>query len=276
MCSRNLVFFHFLRCGGSSVWAALWNQARTLGVPFLDIYHEARVKHGNNLACENVFRGNAHVLNHKVVIMHHHVPVCLEPFLGNNISFFTVVRDPVDRFLSELRHCVGLLRMHRIDPVHELGTINAETEIEGSGWPQKLIQMARLHHTTFEELITQALQYEHFRSYYKLWFARLLNVKPHQSWYGVSRTNRYNVDEIVSAIERKFVGVYDFRNLKQAVDSMANKMGIPGANSGLHLNATSPSETNQINRYRLAESFKNEYALLRKIGIEFELKHASC
>ena len=103
--ARHLVFYHIPRTGGSSVWHALAACAAGAEVPIVDLFHQAREDYGSPEYVYNVLTERQKLLRNKSALIHLHTPHNISYFFEeSNLLYATIVRDPVDRFISDVCH----------------------------------------------------------------------------------------------------------------------------------------------------------------------------
>lgn len=110
--SSVFVFCHIPRTGGSSIWHQL---ARLSGddLNIYDLFHETGQRYGGDLNftrtvlsedCSNL----AIPMDHRLVV-HHHIHIRIgDIFQVRHPIYFTYVRDPLSRFISDLRWNIRL------------------------------------------------------------------------------------------------------------------------------------------------------------------------
>ncbi len=102
---RHLVFFHIPRTGGSSIWHALAAAADVADVPIVDLFHLARQDYGCSDQAYSVLTERQQFVRERSTLIHLLTPHNIGYFFdAANVVYATVVRDPIDRFLSDMCH----------------------------------------------------------------------------------------------------------------------------------------------------------------------------
>lgn len=112
MDSSVFVFCHIPRTGGSSIWRQLAKLSGN-GLNVYDLFHETGQRYGGDLNytrtvlsedCDNL----AIPMDYRLVV-HHHTPIRIgDLFQARRPVCFTYIRDPLSRFISELRWNIRL------------------------------------------------------------------------------------------------------------------------------------------------------------------------
>lgn len=106
--SRRLVFIHVPRTGGSNLWHSCAHSWTKKNDSFwvLDLYHESRMRFGNPYHTDKVisiFRKSISE-DKRNLFIHHHTNFGVWRLLGTNFDYFTMLRDPVERYISNYFH----------------------------------------------------------------------------------------------------------------------------------------------------------------------------
>lgn len=112
----NLVFVHATRTGGSSIWHNLVSIATHKGVGICDIYHESKLENGRPIPVEKVLQRFRQKHGSIPTLFHHHTAEPIFHHFGKNTLFATVLRDPIDRFVSIVSHIRAFLTAPDVDP----------------------------------------------------------------------------------------------------------------------------------------------------------------
>lgn len=105
---KRLVFLHVPRSAGSNLWhsaAKAFYGKESLYI--LDIYHESLARY------QTVFRARKvaeelDLINLKQGLVHHHTSFGLWRVLGNHFTYFTLLRDPIERAISHYFHSLAI------------------------------------------------------------------------------------------------------------------------------------------------------------------------
>ncbi len=105
--SKVFVFCHIPRTGGSSIWHDLAKFAGN-GLNVYDLFYETGQRYGGNLNCTRTVLHEDCIklsipMNYRLVV-HHHIHIRVgDLFQVRRPVYFTYIRDPLSRFVSELR-----------------------------------------------------------------------------------------------------------------------------------------------------------------------------
>jgi hypothetical protein len=264
---RHLVFFHLLRTGGSSTWKALSEAGARQGLPICDIYHQARSRYGDNTAVHAAMYDFQHFARSRDCLIHHHAPYCIAPYFDNPINYTTILRDPVDRFISEVNHVRRILTGD-LDSVHKAGQITPANEVRGLGWPQHLIDMAVDHSVSLSSLITQAAQHPHFSRYYTIWFSRLLDAELSKGSYHNSLTARFDLHELTQRIQAAFLSIGSFKRLPSSIQILARAYDLPDADTSGWINRRFSETILPELRLTLKPCFTDDYTLIQALNVD--------
>src|SRR5262249_12044407 len=93
------------RTGGSSIWHALASAAKAINLPIIDLFYLAQRDFGSTDLAYSVLAQERDRLQRTDSLIHLHTPHNISRFLREeNIVYTTIVRDPVDRFISDICH----------------------------------------------------------------------------------------------------------------------------------------------------------------------------
>ena len=155
---KHLVFFHIPRTGGSSVWHALAEKAELQGIPIIDLYHEAVVKFSDPSKTIEAISDRQRFLRRTTCLIHHHTSTKIQNYFDNQPLYATVVRDPFDRFISDIKHLSAHKRSSKAGAIEEL---------------ELMRDMADPSVDT-RSLIDIYSRTDYFQNYYRNWFGSLL------------------------------------------------------------------------------------------------------
>jgi hypothetical protein len=146
-----VVFFHLPRTGGSTVWHTSSHLAAQHGVPVTDLYHKSQVLRGSPHHPLDTLRDIKASLGGAppAGLIHHHSFQNLTAELPpDEHHYATILRDPVDRFVSEMFHLRGLMRQDkdlRAEIIASIAPEGAEflaALLDESAPPDKLVLIA--------------------------------------------------------------------------------------------------------------------------------------
>lgn len=106
--SKRLVFLHIPRTGGSNLWhscAHSWAE-NSDSLWILDLHHESRARFGNPNHASNVISVFRKLISEdkRNLFIHHHTNFGIWRLLGTSFDYFTMLRDPVERYISNYFH----------------------------------------------------------------------------------------------------------------------------------------------------------------------------
>lgn len=272
--AQPLIFFHLAKTGGSSIWSALIAVASSMSpsVPIIDLYHNSRTHYHSVTDIHEVLEDfREFIRDNGRVLMHHHTAYPIGPFLDRDPLYTTIIRDPVDRFISEVNHSRAVLRGEG-DDLHQKGVIDPKVEMEGRGWSRDLIEQAISDNVSFEKLLECALQEPSLVRYYYWNFYHLLLGRP-DAYLPKSLPSELPPDEVLADLVRsKFAYIGRFPFVFKAYLKIAQIYGFPASLSKEtfpHLLQRNSRELIPGLRNDLRSAFQAEYAFLSKLGFDF-------
>jgi hypothetical protein len=266
----SLVFFHLSKTGGSSIWSTLHRLASQAAIPILDLYHVARYNHHEVRALYKVLMEHREMLREGRILLHHHTPHPIDLFLEPTPLYVTVVRDPVDRFISDVNHVRAVLQGDW-DEVHLQGAIHPKDDQWGKGWSRDLVERAASDRVPFEELLESAAREEFVRRYYYWSFYHLLCGSP-QSRLEFSSFLPLSVKELAIRVKAKFAYIGQFPQVFQSFCEIARVFEIPHGFSAAdfpHMLQRQSTALIPERRVAFREAFKDDYELLSRLGFDF-------
>lgn len=114
----NRIFFHIPRTAGSSIWHGLAHLAAASNMDIIDIYHWSLKKYSDLSQSSNVLTAMQPLSNDRERIFHHHYPDYILNFIDEPVMA-TIVRDPVERFISDIFHYKRALVSTDISSFHK-------------------------------------------------------------------------------------------------------------------------------------------------------------
>ena len=158
---KHLVFFHIPRTGGSSVWHALAKKADLQGTPIIDLYHQALVKFSNSSKTLEAISDWQRLLLQRTCLIHHHTEFKIQNYFDNPLHYATIVRDPFDRFISDIKHLSAHMR-------------SQNSSKENFGKERVLMDDMANPSIDIHSLIEIYSRSNYFQNYYRNWFSSLL------------------------------------------------------------------------------------------------------
>jgi len=254
---KHLVFFHIPRTGGSSVWHALAAIADLQGIPIVDLYHEALVKFSDSSKTLEAVSDRQKLLRARTCLIHHHTEIKIQNYFDTAPHYATIVRDPFDRFISDLQHLSAHQRSQ--NP-------SKESVGEGLDFMQAMADPSKPIHS----LIDIYSRSDYFQNYYRNWFGSLLLGR---NGFGDDEDIKDADDPLFAAfVLSAFKSISCFNDLNAALIATANSFGFPFDNVRLgHLNETSKQNAFNSMRSKYAHYFEKDYAFLESIGFRYKI-----
>jgi len=254
---KHLVFFHIPRTGGSSVWHALAAIADLQGIPIVDLYHEALVKFSDSSKTLEAVSDRQKLLRARTCLIHHHTEIKIQNYFDTTPHYATIVRDPFDRFISDMQHLSAHQRSQ--NP-------SKESVGEGLDFMQAMADSSKPIHS----LIDIYSRSNYFQNYYRNWFGSLLLGR---DGLGGDEDIKDVYDlRFPAYVRNAFKNISCFTDLNEALCTIANVFGFPFDHVQLgHLNKTQNKRAFKNLRSKYALCFEKDYSFLEEIGFRFEI-----
>lgn len=257
--SINNVFLHIPRTGGSSIWHSLVAAHDRIHCFIFDIFYTAQADFGSpsrfREALESVAADSAPAGRR---LYHHHGRDDVRPWLppAKEVKLATVLRDPVERLVSELVH----LRAHVAEDALPSGM--RKTILESWTTP---FRAAMLNATaSIDELATMAAREPAFRNYYVAYLSTFLlghqaDEEPHPP------ITVALMDYLVETARRRFCIIGRFENLPDVYRQIASAFEI-GGEMRHHINRGSePPKLAASTERELRREFFADYELMYRL-----------
>lgn len=254
---KHLVFYHIPRTGGSSVWHALAAKADLGGIPIVDLYHEAREKFSDSSKTLEAISDRQKLLRSRTCLIHHHTEIKIQNYFDTTPHYATIVRDPFDRFISDLYHLSAYLRSNN-------------SSKESVGLDPDLMKDMRDPSKPIHSLIDIYSRTDYFQNYYRNWFGSLLLGR---DGFGGDEdiTDAYNPAFPVY-VRSAFKSISCFTDLNEALRTIANVFGFPSDLVQLgHINKRQKKRAVKNMRSKYALCFEKDYSFLEEIGFRYEI-----
>jgi len=271
--SESLVFFHLAKTGGSSIWRALIPTAALSipPVPIFDLYHYGRCNLRTVTKTPKVLEHFKDPLKKGRTLIHHHTSQPIESFFERPPVYTTIVRDPVDRFISEVNHgrtllCSGPEEGDQANPM------DPRVEIEERGWSRGLIDMAAFDEVSFEDLLARALQEPYLARYYYWTFFHLLLGQPEpfppRCFPEEGPSNKILADVVRARFS--YIGRFPFvyKTYVKIAQTYQMPVRVRGENFPNLLQRNSHTLVPDL-RKDLRSAFKEDYEFLSHLGFDF-------
>jgi len=153
------VFVHVPRTAGSSIWQSMARLADVHQIPVFDIYRESNVRYGIPEASDRVLEESVEPLATTRFFFHHHTAENIfRHFKPGESVFATVLRDPVDRFVSDVYHYRRFIRSTEPDSPFAVHTARF--------WSARFTNCLRRDDVDPRELLDLGAAEDFFRNYY--------------------------------------------------------------------------------------------------------------
>ena len=242
---RNFVFFHIPRTGGSSIWHSLAHLAASRGLAVCDIYHECRQRGCTLAGAKDVVREARLALGDAPCLFHHHTAEAAMLVFDRRESLLaTVLRDPVDRMVSEVVHHSHFVRTHADRKFVEYHALH---------WGRPFFDACSQPGIDIRELLDIAVDQKYFRMYYSMFFG---------SFFDMASLS----PELPARIRQVFSVIGHFDHLETSYTDIAILFGLGAAtmdrtiNTGNERPVLSDSE-----RRRYTEALHVDYELFDQI-----------
>jgi len=205
------------------------------------------------------------------VLVHHHTSHPIGFFFEQPPLYTTIVRDPVDRFISDINHCRAVL-CGEWDEVHQKKLIDPKVEVEGRGWSRHLVEMAASPEISLENLLESALKEPCIARYYYWAFYHLLLGTPEAIQPALLPGDCPSNEALANLVLSKFAYVGHFPHVFKTYLKIAQSYKIPPAFAGEsfpHMLQRNSNVLIPALRKDLRAAFKSEYEFLSKLGCDF-------
>jgi hypothetical protein len=193
----NRLFLHMNRTAGSSIWHGLAKLSSEQNLDIIDLHYHSIKNYGVPQRAADFVAGMLPIDNNKERIFHHHTYSNITAYIDNPV-LVTVLRDPLDRFISDFFHyrkilLSGVLSDSYLDVISE--TLGPE------------LVYAIGHDTSISTLLRVAAKAPFFNHYYTIFFTKFLlgptAWSPPHNLYGKKFT-RDEIHELARIILQKF------------------------------------------------------------------------
>lgn len=223
-----MIFFHIHRTGGSTVWQTLSKAAISQNRPVIDLYFESWMSNQNPFDTPSIIEkmvadGMQIAWDSESLLVHHHTRQNIEQLLPNlSHTYATIIRDPVDRFISEVLHIRKLL-MHGAALTDNFPFYEAEHVWYRNVLGEPLYRLFLMKDSDPDELLTKASNCPYYKDFYfnTFWSAlkgRNRSINPTHFMTAIDADRRRM---LVDAICDKFFYIGQFPQLKRTISNIA-------------------------------------------------------
>jgi len=254
---KHLVFFHIPRTGGSSVWHALADKAALHQISIIDLYDDAAVKFSDSSKTLEAISDRQRLIRQKTCLIHHHTETKIQNYFDNPPQYATIVRDPFDRFISDIKHLSAFMRSQNPSKARVGGELDLMDDMANPS-------------IDFHSLIEIYSRSNYFQNYYRNWFSSLLLGR---NGLGGDEDIKDAYDSRFPACVRSvFKNISCFTDLNKALHAIANSFEIPLGHVQLgHLNKTPKTHSFENMRTKYAFRFEKDYRFLEEIGFRYKM-----
>jgi len=257
------VFVHVPRTAGSSIWQSLARLAEVHQIPVFDIYGESKHRYGVPEASDRVLEESVERLAASGCFFHHHTAENIfRHFKPGESVFATVLRDPVERFVSDIYHYRRFIRSTEPDSPFALHTARF--------WSARFTSCLRRDEVDHRELLDLGLAEDFFRNYYVNYFASLCWS---EEGAGGSQdvSGKYGSRELLNLareVRQKIQIIGDFSDLQRTFSRIQTAFRIPPPPQTLALTINRGESKPKLTRSEwrhYADSFAADYYLLEEL-----------
>jgi hypothetical protein len=260
------VFFHVPRTGGSTAWYSLAHSTRNGRPLVLDLFHHSNLIFGTAYIASGALRNiEADRDISKVdVFFHHHTRQNITQQLPpDKYLYVTIVRDPVERFISEIFHVRNMI-------VND-GFVMGEFEYYRDSLSGKLFANLCDNPTSVspDELLLLAAEEPFYRNYYINTFWGLLFGGPEKSIPKYLQDTELVLPALLSAVKNNFAFVGRYSHIQDSIQKIAHIVGIPyKAADMIVVNASGPAKPSiqRTTLERLRELNRADYQFLELLA----------
>jgi hypothetical protein len=258
------IFVHVPRTAGSSIWHGLAHAAPRHKIGVLDLYHESIRRFGAPRRAKQVLYETLAEIGRRKCIFHHHTAENICSLFGRRDAVWaTILRDPVDRFLSDAFHYKRLAARTR-DSAGYLKADLTELDVNLTGESAAVTGPLRPDNWHISEILDQTTSEPHFANYYvKFFWSLCINVR--RLGYPNSVTK---VRSLARTLRQRFAVIGAFENLQATYADILSAFGMAAESSHLeHFLMKGPARPDvpPSVRRRFERLFELDYLLLDEL-----------
>ena len=253
---KHLVFFHIPRTGGSSVWHALAAKASLQQISIIDLYNIGAAQFSDSSKTLEAISDRQRLLRKQTCLIHHHTEVKIENFFDNPPLYATIVRDPFDRFISDIKHLSAYMRSQNSSKAIVVGELELMKDMANPS-------------IDIHSLIDIYSRSDYFQNYYRNWFGKLLLGR--NGLGGDEDITDVYDPRFPAYVRRAFKNISCFTDLNKSLRAIANSFEIPLDHVQLgHLNKTPKKQTFESMHSKYALRFEKDYSFLKDLGFHYK------
>jgi hypothetical protein len=257
------VFVHVPRTAGSSVWHELAYQGADKGIGVFDIYHESIQRYGVPGCADRFLADALRQMEVPSCLFHHHSRDSLSTYFeGYDPVFATLLRDPVDRFISDVYHFRRFFR-------NAAAGGRLTDEITRS-WSAQFTACLLRDNVPVRQLLDCAARESCFQNFYLQFFATMCWNIPRQDSVN-SPAPRYSTREIrdlAQAMRHRFQAIGWFGDLSRSFSEIQEAFTLEPSSAPLTKTINMGRDKPQVSaseRSRFAAIFDDDYQLLDEL-----------
>ncbi|MGI4836545.1 MAG: glycosyltransferase family 2 protein [Janthinobacterium lividum] len=229
-----MIFFNMGRTGGSAVWNVLAPLATKHAVRVIDLYEQSLSDFGTPFLAQQAVRkaqleAPSLKWGNESPFLHHRTRQNIEAALPSEArNYVTLLRDPVERFLSDVFHVRKLMGECADLPAASLRS-QAEISWYRKVFGESLYALFIQPDADLDELVLEASRCPYYENFYFNAFWSLL-ISP-----AIGEVPEYFsgvIDdqarlELLGAVHQRFAFIGIYPQLKQAISSISFLLGVP-------------------------------------------------
>ncbi|WDU63941.1 hypothetical protein LRS56_05320 [Pseudomonas poae] len=270
-----MIFLHIHRTGGSTLWHTLSNAATRQNHQVIDLYYESWAAFQNPFSTVDAIEkmnadGRQINWNDDALLIHHHTRQNIGNSLPSEALYYaTIIRDPVDRFISEVFHIRKLL-MEGAELTEEFSFYGGEFTWYREVLGESLYTMFMQETVDPDELLIAASKCPYYQNFYfnVFWSALINDQSTFTPTYRPSNITEGQRHKLVTAVREKFAYIGRYPQLKRAISAVAYLSGLsinPDADLVHVKNASNKPDIRPETLAILRKANEDEYLLLEML-----------